>query len=290
MRATVGQCLGQGQHRVDAGHLGKHRDRLWPCRRHVVQGAAALERAGETHRLDAWVLDQRLANTRAEDHVEHPGRHARALGGTNQRLGHTFGRGHMPAVGLEHHRATGGQCGCGIATGRGKSQGEIAGAEHRHRADADTVLAQVRTRQRRARRQRLVDACAIEVAPAQHLGKQAQLPTGAAAFTLDTGAWQCRFLACQGDKILAQAIEFIGNGFQKLGTAHGRQAAKHRERRAGSRHRSIDLRQGGLVECARQAFAGVGIDAVDQGVAQGAALACYKVVSRKRHGLASLML
>ncbi|MNQ97663.1 hypothetical protein D3C85_1133200 [compost metagenome] len=40
---THRERFGQQEHRVDARHLGKHRDRLRPGRGHVAQGIAALE-------------------------------------------------------------------------------------------------------------------------------------------------------------------------------------------------------------------------------------------------------
>ncbi|MNJ54391.1 hypothetical protein D3C77_498280 [compost metagenome] len=171
LRAAIGQGLGQHQHRVDARHLGKHRNRLRPRRRHVAQRTPAFERTGKAHRLNAGMLDQRLTDAATEDHVEHPGRHAGALSGADQRLGHALGGGHVAAVGLEHHRTTCRQCSSGVTTGGGECQREVAGAEHRHRADAEAVLAQVGARQWRTGRQRAVDACAIEVTTTQYLGK-----------------------------------------------------------------------------------------------------------------------
>jgi hypothetical protein len=41
--ASHGERFGQQEHRVDARHLGKHRDWLRPGGGHVGQGIAALE-------------------------------------------------------------------------------------------------------------------------------------------------------------------------------------------------------------------------------------------------------
>src|SRR3546814_2247746 len=59
------QRLWQHDHRVDARHFGKHRDRLGPCGRHVAQGTATLEGTGEAYRLDRRMLDQ----PRSEEHT-----------------------------------------------------------------------------------------------------------------------------------------------------------------------------------------------------------------------------
>ncbi|MNI51205.1 hypothetical protein D3C73_1059160 [compost metagenome] len=183
---THRERFGQQEHRVDARHLGKHRDRLRPGRGHVAQGIAALERAGETHGLDRRVLDQPLTDATAVDHVEHPRRHFRALGGADDCVRHPLGGCHVPAVGLEHSRATGGQCRGGIATGGGERQWKVAGAKHRYRPQGDAVLTQVRAWQWLAIRQRPVDARTVEITATQDFGEQAQLAAGATAFTLDT--------------------------------------------------------------------------------------------------------
>jgi hypothetical protein len=109
-------------------------------------GIAALERTGETHGLNRRMLDQRFTDAAAVDHVEHTGRHVGAFGGADDRIRHPLGGRHVPAVGLEHHRATGGQRGGGIAASRGERQRKVARAEHRHRPEADAVLTQIRTR------------------------------------------------------------------------------------------------------------------------------------------------
>ncbi|MNE58496.1 hypothetical protein D3C80_1535300 [compost metagenome] len=75
----------------------------------MTQGIAALERTGEAHGLNRRVLDQPFTDATAINHVEHAGRHLGTLGGANDCVRDPLGRRHMPAVGLEHHRATGGQ-------------------------------------------------------------------------------------------------------------------------------------------------------------------------------------
>ncbi|MNS66703.1 hypothetical protein D3C72_999280 [compost metagenome] len=139
----------------------------------MAQGIAALERTGEAHRLNRRMLDQPFADTATINHVEHTGRHSGFFRRADDRVSHPLGGCHVPAVGLEHHRATGSQCRGGIATGSGKCQREVAGTEHRYRSDGDAVLAQIRTRQRLTIRQCPVNARTIEIAATQHLGEQA---------------------------------------------------------------------------------------------------------------------
>ena len=183
--AALLQRRRQQHHRVDAAHLGEHRDRLRPGGRHVAEGAATLQRTGEADRLDRGVAYQPLPYSAAVDHVEYARRHAGALGRAEDRRGDPFGGGHVSAVRLEHHRAAGGQGRGGIAAGGGERQGEVARAEHRHRAEADPALAQVDAWQRLAFGPGAVDARAMEVAAPQDFGEQAQLAAGAAAFALD---------------------------------------------------------------------------------------------------------
>ena len=162
------------------------------------------------------MLDQCFTDARAVDHVEHTFGHAGLLGGADDRIGHELGGRHMPAVGLEHHRATGGQGGSGVATGGGEGQREIAGAEHRDRADADPVLAQVDPWQWLTFGQGAVDARAIEIATAQDLSEQAHLAAGAAALTLNTPGRQRGFAGDQGDELVIQRIQLRGDGLKKL--------------------------------------------------------------------------
>ena len=63
------------------------------------------------------MFEQGFAHARTVDHGEHTLGHVSLLGGADDCVGHEFGRRHMPAVGLEYHRTTGGQGGSGIATG-----------------------------------------------------------------------------------------------------------------------------------------------------------------------------
>ena len=191
-------------------------------------------------------------------------------------------------MGLEHHRATGGQGRGGVAAGGGERQWEVAGAEHGHWAHGGAVLAQVRARQRFALGQGLVDTRTVEVATAQHLGEQAHLPAGAATLALDTGGGQRGFAAGQGYEVIAQGIEFVGDGVEEFGTARGRQVAVDRESALGGFHGQVDLAQGGLEKRARQLLAGGGVDAVQASIAFGAALTVNEVESGEVHLKSSL--
>ena len=157
------------------------------------------------------MLDQKLADTAAKDHVEHALGHAGFLGRADHRISHALGSGHVAAVRLEHHRATGGQGRRGVATGSGEGQREVAGTEHGNRADTDLVLTDIRTRQRLAIRQCAVDARTIEVATTQHLGEQAHLATCTTTFALNAGSRQCGFAADQGNEVVTEGIDLVGN-------------------------------------------------------------------------------
>ncbi|MNQ75699.1 hypothetical protein D3C85_905030 [compost metagenome] len=186
----------------------------------------------------------------------------------------------MAAVGLEHHRAAGGQGGGGVATGGGEGQGEVAGAEHRHRAEADAVLAQVRARQRLALRQGAVDARAVKVAAAQQLGEQAQLAAGAATLALDARGRQRGLAADDGDEVIAEGIDLGGDGLEELGAARGRQAAIGRIGRRRSLGGSVHLGCGSLAEGVRQRLAAVGVEAIKLHSAQRAAAGTDEILSR----------
>ncbi|MNY33220.1 hypothetical protein D3C86_1674870 [compost metagenome] len=185
-------------------------------------------------------------------------------------------------MGLEHHRATGGQCRRGVTAGRGKGQGKVARAKHRHRPEADAVLAQVGTRCRLAFRQGLIDPRTVEITAPQHLGEQPHLAAGATALALDPCSRQRGFATDQGDKLIAQGIEFIGHRVEKLCPALGAQAAIGRVSGGGSLGGGVDFCQGGLVEIVGQGFAGAGVDAFDDDSAGSAALPADVVVADNR--------
>ena len=98
--------FGHQQHRVDAAHLGEHRDRLRPRRCHVAQGPTAAQGAGEPDGLNRRVFDQCFTDAavkQAEHAIGHTGFFRRA----GDRIGNVIGGGHVAAVGLEHHGAAG---------------------------------------------------------------------------------------------------------------------------------------------------------------------------------------
>ncbi len=230
------------------------------------------------------MLHQRLADTRAEDHVEHANRHAGTPGGAEDGIRHQFRRGHVAAVRFEHHGAAGRQCGGRIAAGGRKRQREIARAEHCHRTNADAALAQVHARQRRALRLCTVDAGTEEIAPPQNAREQAHLPACAGALTLDARGRQRGLAADDGDERLVQRIQLIGDGIQELRAALGRQATIGREccgRGVGGGihflHRSLD-------EALRQHLAGGGVQAAqDDGSGRAAAATDVVVAGVVRH-------
>ncbi|VVQ21121.1 hypothetical protein PS914_06579 [Pseudomonas fluorescens] len=185
-------------------------------------------------------------------------------------------------MGLEHHRATGGQCRRGVTAGSGKGQGKIARAKHRHRPEADAVLAQVGTRQRLAFRQGPVDAGTVEITAPQHLGEQPHLAAGATALALNPCGRQRGFAADQGDELIAQGIELIGHRIEKQRPMFGTQGAIGRVSGGGSLGGGVDFFQGGLVEIVGQGFAGAGVDALDDDSAGSAALTADVVVADNR--------
>ena len=222
---------------------------------------------------------QRFADTGTVDHVEHACGHAGGHHCPLDGLGHPFGSGHVAAVRLHHHRATGGQRRGGIPPCGGEGQREVAGAEHGYRADAGTVLAQVRARQRLTLGLGTVDARPQVVATAQHLGEQAHLVAGARAFALDAPGRQCGFAAHGGDKTVVQRIQLVGNGIEELRTALRRQDVVFGEGRFGSLGGGVHFLRGGLGKGLRKGFAGARVEALQAHAAGSAALAANEVAS-----------
>ena len=127
----------QQEHRVDAAHLGVDRDRLRPRGRDRISARPPRARAGEPDRLDARIGHQRGADPVPDPNSSEntPSGRPRARHGGLHRAADQLGRAGMGRVGLDDHRATGGQCRGGVAAGHREGQREVAGAEHRHRAE-----------------------------------------------------------------------------------------------------------------------------------------------------------
>ncbi|MNY41895.1 hypothetical protein D3C86_1767400 [compost metagenome] len=124
-----------------------------------------------------------------------------------------------------------------------------------------------------------VDACAVEVAAAQHGGEQAHLAAGAGSFALNAAGGQGGFPAYQGNERIVQCLEFGGDGVEERGAAGSREMAKDREGsgcRFGGR---IHFSRSRLVETIGQRFAGVGVVALQGVRALGRAAACDVVVA-----------
>ncbi|MNL13341.1 hypothetical protein D3C87_1342450 [compost metagenome] len=213
------QCRGEQQDRVDRAHFRVHRDRLGACLGGVAQGNAAAARAGETHGLDARISDKGDAHfaAGAEQQRKHAFVQSAKFDRTGQRPAHQLTGAGVCAMGLDDHRATGGQRRRGVTAGDGEGQGKVAGAEHRHRAERHLTLTQVRARQGLTLRLRGVDPYIEPFACADGTGKGAQLLASAAPFTLDTRAWQAGLGHGTVDQLIAEGFDFVGDGFEESG-------------------------------------------------------------------------
>jgi len=109
---------------------------------------------------------------------------------TGDRVANQFAGAGVSAMGLDHHRAAGSQCRCGIAAGHGEGQREVAGAEYGHRPQRYLALTQVGAGQGLTLRQGVVDPHIQPLAGAHGTGKGAQLLAGASTFAEDTRTWQ----------------------------------------------------------------------------------------------------
>jgi hypothetical protein len=120
-------------------------------------------------------------------------------------------------------------------------------------------------------RARQVDARAIEVATAQHLGKQAHLPAGAAALPLNARGRQRCLTGYQGNELIVQRIQLRGDGFKKIRTSTRRQVAKSRVGGSDGLRCGVDFLGAGLAERKGQRFTGAGVMALQGDSAGGAA-------------------
>ncbi|MPL80554.1 hypothetical protein SDC9_26455 [bioreactor metagenome] len=211
--------LRQHEHRVDRAELAEEGDRLGALRAKVKEGAAAAERAGEAHRLDAGMLHQRLADAAvaALHEREHALRQAAFLHCGMDRLGDDLAGAGMRAMALHHHRAAGSKRGRGVAARGREGEREVRGAEDRDRADRALHHAQVRAGQGGAVGQRHVMAAVEIVALQDMLGKEPQLAGGAAALALQAGDGQAGLGGADLGDRLGAGLDLVGDGVQEGG-------------------------------------------------------------------------
>ena len=163
---------------------------------------------------------------RAVDQGEHARVQAEVRDGLGDGLADEFAGAGVGVVGLEDHRAAGGEGRGGVAARRREGQREVAGAEDGDRAQRDLALADVGAGQRRAVRQGRVDADAAEVALADHVGEEAQLAGGAGAFALQAGGGQAGFLAGADDQFVADGLDVVRDRVQERGVGFRVQRAE----------------------------------------------------------------
>ena len=225
------QLLRQQQDRIDAAHLGVDRDRLGACLGGAQQGGAAVARASEAYRLDAWVLDQGLAELAAAaiEQREHAFGHVAALGGLLQGAPDQLRGAGVGGVGLDDHRAARGQRGGGIAAGHRERQREVAGTEHRHRTQRHLLLGEGGTRHGGALGQGVLDAYVEIVAAAQDLGEQSELSAGAATLAFKTCPGQAGLGHGALGQGVAEGIDIVGCRLEKGRAVAKRQAAVGQE-------------------------------------------------------------
>ncbi|MNZ43675.1 hypothetical protein D3C78_612830 [compost metagenome] len=144
---------------------------------------------------------------------------------TGQGSAHQLAGAGVRAMGLDDHRATGGQRRRGVTACDGEGQGKVAGAEHRHRAERHLTLTQVRAGQGLTLRQRGVDPYIQPLTGTHGAGKGSQLLASAAPFTLDARAWQAGLGHSAVDQFIAEGFDFAGDGFEEFGAGlQGRRA------------------------------------------------------------------
>ncbi len=187
-------------------------------------------------------------------------------------------------MGLDHHRATGGQGRGGVATGHREGQREIAGTEYRHRPQGHLALAQVGTRQGLALGQGIVDPHVQPFAGPYHAGEGAQLGAGAATFALDARLGQATFSHGAVDQGIAQRFDLRGDGFEELCPLLERGFAVGIERRPGQ-GACLGHVFAGAAEVGRfQRLAGGWVDGTDGFAAAGYRRLADQQVACEGHG------
>ena len=186
-------------------------------------------------------------------------------------------------MGLDHHRATGGQRRSGVAARHRKGQREVRRAEHRDRADRNLARAQIGAGQGLTFGQRGFNDRARPVAFAQDLGKHAQLAGGAAQLAVQAALRQSAFQHGARDNRLGAGLQRGGDGVEESGARLGRGFAIGVERCPGQSACLRNVIGGGDGEIAVQRLAGGGFDSGEAG-GTGAARGADQIGARSGRG------
>src|SRR5690606_14920508 len=85
---------------------------------------------------------------------------------------------------------------------------------------------------------------------------------GTATLALNACRRQCRFAADDGDELIAEQVDLLGDGVEERRPARGRQVAVWQEGSGGRLRRVVHLFQGRLVEAVGQRLGGGRVDAL----------------------------
>ena len=178
---------------------------------------ADCERAGETYRLQGWVLNQLGAGFLAEHEAEHTRRDANRAGTFDQCVAGHNRRRRVSLVDLRYDRAARRKGGGRVAPRHRESEREIARPEHGDRSERAEHPAQVRTRAHR-RRPSMVDDHFEIGAFVDDVCEGPQLETGTYQLTREPLRGEGRFPARHFDNGLAALLEGSRHRTQHGGT------------------------------------------------------------------------
>ena len=281
---------GEDEDRVERGHFRVDGDGLGPGGGGAHQGDAGGLGAGEADGLDGRVGHEGLADAAAGavDQGEDAGVQAGVRDGLGDGLADEFAGAGVGVVGLEDHRAAGGEGGGGVSARRREGQREVAGTEDGDGTQRDLALADVGARQRCAVRQGRVDPDAAEVALADHVGEEPQLAGGAGAFALQAGGGQAGLLAGADDQFVADGLDVVRDGVQERGVGFGVKRAEGGVGLGGGGGGGLQLLFGDQRVGGFELFVGGGVEAEGGLAFAGDGLAGDQGMSGECHGGYSL--
>jgi hypothetical protein len=211
---------GQGEVRIDAGHLAEDRDGVRTQLGAAEESHAAALGTRERHRLDQRMIHQLLADRVAAPahHGEHafvqPAVRDRALDDT----GLEFGRSRVGVVCLQDHGASRRERGSRVAAHDRVRDGEVARAEDGHRSDRDLLQAVVHARARLPVRLRGVDGHLPEPTLPDHLRELSPHTDGLRDLRLQLGGGQAGLQGRSLGELLTDRVEPLGDLLEKCRT------------------------------------------------------------------------
>jgi hypothetical protein len=260
--ALGGQRRRQGDQRVDRAQLAIEGDRARAGVGLGLQRRTAAGGTGEGARSDQRVADQ--ADTDLDAHTLHQADQPRGQALLFQHAlddgEHLLRQARVAGMGLDDHRAAGGQCRGGVTAQHREGKREVAGREHGHRAQRHALAHHGRVAGGRAPGHGRVVQRLERHAALCDVGEAAQLEGGAVEFAVQAHRAERGFQVGPGDELFTFGFEAIGQSAQQGRTLFAAAAGPVAEGGMRLGDGAVDVGGGGFGQGFAVGFAGACVE------------------------------